>query len=107
MRSQLFSLVTFMIVGATLLISETNAAATLRSDQGEENLIQKSSKKNEDDDLIKGISISKTFEYSGKGNIDVGNIMEQALAGEIGSEKEEKPKKKRNRNKKYSGKKRS
>ena len=83
---------TLMIVGATfVLISETSAAATLRSEQGakglKNSLAQKSSKrdKKDDDDDIKGISISRTFEYSGNGNgcgnVDLGDIMQQALAG--------------------------
>ena len=97
-----------MIVGATfVLISETNAAATLRSEQGakglKNSLAQKSSKrdKKDDGDDVKGISISKTFEYSGCGNVDLGDIMQQALAG---AELEKKPKKKRD--KKRSGKRR-
>ena len=88
MRLQLSSFVTFMILGAILLISDT-AAATLRPDKVEKSFAQKSSKrdsKDDDDDLVKGLSISKTFEYSGSGNVDLGNIMQQALNGEIAGE---------------------
>ena len=96
---------TFMILGAMIITTETIAAATLRPGQSQKALVQKSSKK--DDDEVKGISISKTFEYSGSGNINVGDIMEKALSGELEVEKDEKPKKKRRRgNKKNSSKKR-
>ena len=88
MRLQLSSLVTFMILGAILLISDT-AAATLRPDQVEKGFAQRSSKKDDkydDDDVVKGVSISKTFEYSGSGNVNLGNIMNEALNGEIAAE---------------------
>ncbi len=98
---------TFMILGAMIITTETIAAATLRPGQSQKALVQKSSKKDDDDDEVKGISISKTFEYSGSGNINVGDIMEKALSGELEVEKDEKPKKKRRRgNKKNSSKKR-